>query len=504
MEVIKLTFIETPEFNDQHIRSYDTDLKSGMIEDALRRTRTADTFSPITVGRIASNLIRPTGQSGLANIEGGWGRTRLRFAMVVALSDRNYHKEHSYITGYTDFADYSVMEDGNVRFDPDMKMYFNSVSRVSLIAYDNHGTNVMRPKLESHDQVLSRSSMGRNSRDSALMRPSDIFRRRNLDVDDSIMGGLSGTYTETFNRVGAFNSELAFSTRRNNSPTAYLHRSISSYAKSSDDVNASMGASGYAGDHDEVMAGVIDRVDENRIESDPWFDEKLRSETNALRSGYISYGELLATNPDLDEDRIVGLAALDRNERYRHEAAMNTRSDAPEAIAAQILAGSIPSLMLNAMYSRVENLVIDTHALYEEDRVIPGMAFPFVDGLDTSSTDMYFIDQIEHMVIPDISRNGMFSVTATLTIDIDGVIEGNISVDGGPEEYFCFPVFSDALNANVLSDSFERLDRISSDVMSVSEAFYQDKERRNAREVPDRSTGSYRSTPLESNGPTDW
>lgn len=490
MEVLKLTFIETSQFNDQSIRSYDTDLKKGMLDDALAKISEKHTFSTNTIGTVAANLIRPSGNSGVSNIDGGWGVQRLRFAMVVSTADRNYHKAYNYITGYTDSNDYTISQDGQVLFNPSMRLYFNSISRVSLLLTDDRGTEVYRPKLESHDQILNRNSV--NVRDVTAMRPSDVFRRRGLDMEDTTLGGLSGTYSEVRNRVGGFPGTLSLSTRQNNSPTAYLHRTIDTYSKvqaTRDQHDYGTGYDHATDSHGEVLLESVDRLSENIISEDPWVDATLKSDTNYLRQGYITYRELLRTNPDLDEDTTVGLNQLNqsRSDEYAH--AMSNRGDTMEAIAVGILAGSIPSLMLTAMYSRVEDLIIDTFAQYENEQVIPGIAYPFVDGLDTRNTDDAFIDSIVQTVIRDISRNHSFAVEVCLTCDIDGVMEGEISIDGGDPEYFCVPVFSDALNSNVLSDSFERLDRISNDVLTISETFHQDRVRRSDTNVSTNSKG---------------
>ena len=503
MDILKLTFVETSEFHDQHIRSYDTDLKAGMLDDALAAVSNKHTFSTHTIGSVAANLIRPSGNSGISEISGGWGQQRLRFAMVVALQERNYHKSYNYITGYTDSNDFTIGHDGEVNFDPNMRLYFNSISRVSLLLTEDRGQEFFRPKLESHDQILTRNSL--NTRDATAMRPSDVFRRRGLDMEDTTLGGMSGTYSEVRNRVGGFPGTLSLSTRRNNSPTAYLHRTIDTYSKVQSAYDVSDYGTGYdhaTDSHGEVLLESVDRLSENILSEDPWVDTTLKSDTNYLRQGYITYRELLRTNPNIADESSIGLKRLeqDRIDEYAHS--ISSKGDTLEVIAVGILAGSIPSLMLNAKYSRVEDLIIDTYAQYDSDKVIPGIAFPFIDGLDTRDTDESFIDDILQTVVRDISRNGAFAVEVCLTCDIDGVMEGEISIDGGDAEYFCVPVFSDALNSNVLSDSFERLDRISNDVLTISETFHQDKARRtspntglDSRGLVSHNDGSSRNHP---------
>lgn len=481
MEIVKLTFIETPGMNDHYIRSYDTDLKNGMIDDALRQVSGSKTYGLTTIGRIASNMVRPMGHAGRAHIEGGWGRQRLRFAMLVEIEGGRYHKSHHYLTGYTDEAAFTQNRNGEMTISLDMRMYFNSVTEVSLIMSSRDGLPTHRPRVGAHDQILSKRTFETSRSTPALMRPSDLFRRRvNGDIGE-LSARRMGVQNTTRNLVGSFSQPLMMSTRRNNSPTSYLQRSVDNYMRSSEAMPDEPG--GYDSNEDDILDETVDRLRENIITSNAFFNEHFGEETNYFRQGYVTYGELLRLCPDFDENELVGVRPLRERDVPKFNISGSNKSDTPENMAREILRGAIPAIMLECMYSRVENVIIDTGAMYEEDRVIPTVAMPFVDGLDTRSTDQLFIDRILTTVVPDISRNGAFQVQADITCDIDGHIEMYISVDGEPEEYYADAVYADALGTSVLSDSLDNLDRISDDILTVCGSFYQDRSRSISRDI---------------------
>lgn len=475
MEILRITFIETPDYLDQGIRHYETDLKAGMIDDALDRSDDGRNLSPLGLSRIATNLVRPTGRFIRSNIENGWGTNRIRFAMLVSITSRSYSKEYAYITGYTDHADHSMLTN-RVKFGGDMKLFFNSVTRVNVLESEYRNQSVWQPKLTSHDQVLNKSVFGNSrdrARDKVLLRPTDLYRRcgqGEIDRPSTRSGRMGDYYSETTSLVGAFSGQLSSNTRLNNSPSSYLSRAIGAYVKAS----AQHAEAGYQRDeanHDDVIHDAVDRVDENLLDTDPVFD-RMKSDTNIMRQGYITFGELLDMSPDFDEETQLGFKPLARNRRSRDDAS-SMREDTMESIAANILAQSLPTVMLFSMYSMVENMVINTRVRHGEDMVVVPVAYPYMDGFSTASTYDYFVDQVQETIVPDMTQGGNFDIMAKITADIDGDIDIWIRVDGGREEYFNYPCFADHLMSPVLADDMRTLERVSSDVLKISEEFFQ-------------------------------
>lgn len=473
MQILRITFIETPEYLEQGIRHYETNMKPGMLDDALDRADHGRNISPIGLSKIATNLVRPTGRFIRSNIENGWGTNRIRFAMLVSITSRSYAKEYAYIVGHTDNSDYSMLTN-RVKFNPGMRLYFNSITRVNVLESEYRGQSIWQPKLTSHDQVLNKSVFGNTDRtkDKVLLRPTDLYRRQGQQTESLGSSRSMGSYyTDVTSLVGAFSGQLTSNNRLNNSPSSYMSRAVGAYVKASTQ-HAEAGYSRHEADsHEDVIHDAVDRVDENLLDTDPIFDQ-MKADTNIMRQGYITFGELLDMSPDFDEDRQLGFKPLSRNRRSTDNVS-SMREDTMESIAANILAQSLPTVMLFSMYSMVEGMVINTRVRNNEDAVIVPMAHPYMDGFSTASTYDYFVDQVESTIIPDMTQGGKFDILAKIDADIDGDIDIWIRIDGGPEEYFNYPCFADNLMSPVLSDDMRSLSRVSEDILAISEGFFQ-------------------------------
>lgn len=472
MDLLKITMVETPPFLDQVIKPFNTDLKAGMVFDAEHNYRGSTSANALS--RFATSLVAPTGKWFKSNIAGGWGDNKLRFAGLVCMDDRRHSKEYMYVCGFTDHADYSVKSDGTVRFSPTMKLYFNSVTAVDVQEMEHRGASVWQPKLSTHDQILSKSVFNRETvKDTALLRPSDLFRRRG----EKEASGFQREFPNSVLTTGKFTSEMVSNNRLNNAPSTYLSRAAGAYIRSAQN-QVDLSGSGYDDQTEgEILDDAIDRVDENLIDANPFFDE-LRNVSNIMRTGYITWGELMDMNPDFDEDRQVGIKRLP-DKRDNRDFGATLKGDDPESIAANILVHSLPLIMLYAQYSSIEGMVIDTRARHGEAKVILPYIAPYMPGIDVSATYDYFVDQMEDYVIPDMTKSGMFDVYAKVNASIDGDIEVWISVDGGKEMYVPFPQWGDGLCAPTLTDDLTHLVNVSADILKISSEILKVKNRSN-------------------------
>lgn len=466
MRVLKLTFVETDGAVDGCIRTYDADIKERVVDDILNATDDGGRISPMRLASVARGIVSPTGRALDSHIDHGWSERRLMFAMVVEVSTGRISKEYEYIVGYTDHSEYSQIDNRHTRFDPNMKLYFNSITRVKMTESESRGGTVWQPRINSHDQVLLRDAItGPNrsrSKTPSLLRPIDVFRR--ADTENNFTGTLGNNIS---NMTGSFNSRLAANSRLNNSPTPYLERLMKAA------VTAATNPSGaYIGDNtdEDIVASAVDSpsVNENLLDADPYLEEMKRS-SNILRSGYVTWEELIEMNPDLEEGDHVLLRPLKLRKNLPNlDSAVRWRSDEPEAIAASIIAQSLPSLMIQSMYSRVDNLILNSRARYAEDKVLFANAWPFLPGLDVRSSQLYFEQMVEEVVLRDVTKNGLFDIDATINANIDQDIEIWISLDGGEEMYFVFPAYADSLLSPVIADNMDAVETLSDKLVGLT------------------------------------
>lgn len=473
MKLLKLSVVETNGAMDGVIRSFDTDIKQSDIDRIVDLTEDGKNVNAFRLADAISStdgMIVPTTEFKInSKIENGWGERRLMFAMVVEVQATRNSTQYEYIVGYTDKSEYSKLS-GKAKFDPDMKMYFNSITRVHMTgtAYRG-GDRVWQPSIKAHDQILNRYAINGERRRTDLtpstLRPMDLFNRKG---SESAFGAhLRASGSVGVDTTGSFSTQLRASTRENNDPARFLARSISAYSRAT----ANSGAGDIDRDDDDVtMATAADMAPENCLDVDPYLED-LRRDTAIMDSGYITFGELMDMNPEFDEDEQMPFTPYEvRRNTIDLEGASSLNADTPEGLAAYIIAQALPAVMINAMYSKVDNLIINTRARMGEPKVLATRCSPFIPGMDATSTIDYFESEIELVLLRQISHNGMFDIEASINANIDQDIEIWISIDGGREEYFPFFAAADSLTAPTLADNIDTVDLLADEITKLAES----------------------------------
>ena len=473
MKLLKLSVVETNGAMDGVIRSFDTDIKQSDIDrivDLTEDGKNINAFRLADAISSADGMIVPTTEFKIGSkIDNGWNERRLMFAMVVEVQTTRNSTQYEYIVGYTDKSDYSKLS-GRAKFDPDMKMFFNSITRVHMTgAAYRGGERIWQPSIKAHDQILNRSAINGERRRTDLtpstLRPMDLFNRKG---SESAFGShLRASGSIGTNTTGSFSTQLRASTRENNDPSRFLARSITAYTRAtSSNGNGDIDRE----DDDTMMATASDMAPENCLDVDPYLED-LRRDTAIMDSGYITFGELMDMNPDFDEDEQMPFTPYEvRRNTVDLAGASSLNSDTPEGLAAYIIFQSLPAVMINAMYSKVDNLILNTRARMGEPRVLAGRCTPFIPGLEATSTIDYFESELEHVLLRQISHNGMFEIEATINANIDQDVEVWISIDGGPEEYFPFFAAGDSLTAPMLADNIDTVDLLADEITKLAES----------------------------------
>lgn len=475
MELIKLSFVEHAGMLDQVIRPYDLDMRGSPVDLFSKATENGLQLGAKRLAGVAAPLMGPSARRKIeAQAPNGWDHNRIMFAMVVATASRNNSKEFSYIVGYTDDAAYTK-RGTTAKFDANMKMYFNNITRIhmteAMVMQDRRHTSRWQPKIITHDQILTKSAIqgfeqrrGIRREQTLTLRPTDLFTRQG---GESAFGSyLQDKDVPVKNLCGAFSGQLRSSTRVNNSSTNFMQRSLNAYVSAAADPSSAFIDDNN--DHDTIQSA-LDSVIENSIDNDPYIEE-IRRDSNILESGYITFGELMDLNPNFDEDRQLPFIPLD-DKRKRSRITDNIvsfNSDEPESLAATMIAQALPGILIQSMYSSVSDMVISTRARVGESRLKSAFPSPFVEGMSISASWAYFEDQVDSILITEVSKNGMFDFEAKIDANIDQDIRIWISLDGGEEAYFEFPAFCDSLLAPTQSNSMEQFDLLSKGVVDLA------------------------------------
>lgn len=517
MEIVKLVMMETNGM-DMGIpaRPYELDLRfdsSDVLDDLDQITVGGTNINASSISRLASGILVPSNRPRDVNIDGGWNEKRIIFSMVISTEDRGRYREVRYISGYTDRVDYAVDKHGRVKFPGDMRLYFNSVAKISLMEVAGRDGNMIRPTVMDNNMVLRKDSIimdrqdregrGRRGNTPMLLRPTDIMKRQGSTKHlASFMTGLSET--NVHNTIGKFALDTQLSKRKNNNSAEHMSSTIKKYIEARASGEDSSTTALHHNDPDaDYMTAAASLLSESTTGTDPFFHE-LKLISNIVQAGYVEWDELMNFDPEFEKHGefpfITWNAQVKSSNRNKRDSGELTRGtdkysttssfyeSTIESTCALMIAQSLPELLSNAMYSGVKGLVFNSHPQQGEPAVHMAMAFPFIDGIPIQQGYQYFTSQIENVVVPNITKNGLFHIEAMVNASIDTDIEIYISVDGGPEEYFAWPSWSEALTAPVVTDDERDLEAISNGVAGLVQDFAERIEHNRPRLITPAST----------------
>lgn len=500
MRLKKLMFVETRGAADAVIRTFDTDIRQSDIDRIIDLTDQGTNLTPARMARALgtnTTIITPSTEFKLAGqIENGYGESRIMFAMVVEVHTSRRSSHYEYIVGFTDKSDPSYLS-GQAIFDPDMKMYFNSITRINMTETTYRGSAVWQPSLKAHDQILNRAAIvgsrrRRSDQVPVSLRPSDLFNRKGSEShfgQHLRQAGSTGN-----NTTGAFSQQLRASTRENNDPTRFLTRSLDAYSRA---LAKSEEGTADRSDDDRLMVDASDNSPETCLDVDP-FLETLREYSAIMESGYVTFGELMDNNPDFDQEHHHSFQPYHKREATIDLAgAASWNSDADECLAATIIAQALPVIMMKAMYSKVDDLVLTTRVLGDQPRVHAGRCSPFIPDFDPEATIDYFETTVEQLILETISQNGMRDVDVLIHANIDQDIEIWISIDGGEEHYFPHATFADSFSAPTLGGGMATIDTMADNIVKLAHGVRGSRERNHPTHV-ETNTGLDLSTSVSS------
>lgn len=490
MRLLKLNFIEAPPMGDQYIRPYDFDMKSSKIDDLARLTEDGTNILPERLSKVSSALMSPSTQRRekiVSQIDKGWGQRRIMFSMVVETSSRPNHQEYEYIVGHTDHDGFSLLGGKEVKLDNRMKLYFDQITHINLSGGLRRDREIWTPSIKASDLVLNRDTLRGFGHDDLAShgghrpltkRPTDLFRREgaelnynsnNFSLDEHDNSRKSDTNTN--NTVGTFTSTLKLSSRDNNSPTSFLHRTLDGYVSASTGLGLGSDASPYGlGDERQSKLSNLKKAYGHVDENDPTADryiEELKESTRILNTGYITYGELMEMNPEFVKSAQEDFALADPRKSYRHSDMGQWRGDDNETIAAFQIACSLPGLMIKNMYSKIDGLTFNSYGHNKLQRITGGITSPYIEGIDTKATWPNFEHQVSEVLIHEVTR-GNFNFEAKVDANVDGFIDIWIRIDGGPESFHSFPAYCAGVVAPTLDTDVNSLSRMSRNMTDIS------------------------------------
>lgn len=457
MQIRRLFFVETGTYEDQMLRPYDTSLNQRTLIQLQEATRGGLNIAASSVAGIAGQIIAPTATpQGMATIQNGWQQSRMRFLMEVVDMDGYGGESVQYLSGYTNHVGVSLQSQA---LDPNMELFFNNSIQTKRVLYASPTGNVMQQRVTDAAHVLTgyyNPSYGNLHSATHSMRPQDVFSA----VGASTLAGYGAELIDT--RTAFAQGKLKKSVRANTSAPSYLARLLNTH-------NAEMATTEESDNLDEVMGRAAGAVQEPMLSTDLFLHEMmLRS--RLTQGGYVTFGELMALQPGLDQMAEVFVANSAQAKAQNHWAGQTEHwgGATNETLAATILSHAVPGIMMDLMFTKISFHATNRNIGNQMTVALTG-AKSFTEGLDLTRHLQSFVHRLQSEVLFDLSRGGALDFEIRGEFDVMGDTKISISMQGQPFIDYTTPSWGDALFAPVLTNDQFGLQKLATDVITLAE-----------------------------------
>lgn len=443
VNITKLIFIPTKQYNEVYRRPFEVNATANTLtklENVVGQSLSkGSNISPIAIAQNVPELFKmsdvPTDQIQIAN---GWGTVRLRFLMEVE-SDMGNSKYISYIQGYTDYHDPSML--GTI--DPKMPMHINSITNTirTVNAYNEVTTRVHSSFNVLYDPFTSGYHIENTTNVHRLLRPKDVAD--GIETNSIYEPGVTATDTRSI-----FNDVPLESKRLNNIGAKHVSEVINSHISARE--MADFG-------HDEK--DVLDAASAASIESnlqDVPFIEALSSLTGMIGTVSFDLEKLNVLKPDLesvlmiiDDRQLVGDVS---NLMLETNITEQLSTVSVESTIANTLSESITGLLVDEMLSTIDfsvtNMTPNSEIIFTVSNVKS-----FIHGLDITLYVDRFLNKLRTLIMPGITQNNMLGVDIHVHSDILGDTSIGVSLNNNPPIIFRLPTFCNSLYTSMVGSS---------------------------------------------------
>lgn len=431
-------------------------------------TRGGRIHSESLISAVANSAIGYTSDNTREiHMPGGYRESRFRVVIEFLESTMGGGENISYITGYTDFFDYTDGR-GGLDFDRNMRFYFNDV-RTLAVRHSNNIRNQPYRTVRDNAQILSNIDDDRNDgggferKSTHLMTPGIITQLMQAD--------------KVHEQLGVHRDEIIIhdsrsSTRMNNNhrtradnrvPTNFLNRIMDGYSKS----RYSELHAGH--DHMRTLGKAVKLSGDGPLNHSKIF-ETLNSNTDYSDDGYVTWGDLRRNFPEVDGDDCnidVHQLGRDRLRTMISDEYVTPWNDASlETVIANIVVSGIPPMMPDLLFEEIGFTITNETRSGEVVVTIDRWASLY-DDLDLKNE----IETLEYR-IKDYLFNGcpwveslQFLVTGDISLRFESTV--SVSVDQDQENIYRFANYADALATPLITDNQDDSYAIANDLKKL-------------------------------------
>lgn len=484
IRIIKMYLMETGTMNPMLGRSLNTQFDQNSIQILGERVSNTGNLSPTALAGVAGSIVVPGQVDRFINIDGGWNNKRYRFVIHAEPIDGSFAQNIICIySGYTNGASEVALPNGGYDFPNEMAFYVNNcvtVNRVSEFTMANSNNNVGH-FVQNASHFIHERTLGTNLQatfDANTLYPTTVPSMiRPMDVMRSI-ASRERSEVECLPEVDLRTAVATnLSSRSNNLPSTYLSSNLNAVAKARyDEMWSNSGGNLY-----ENAAAIA--ADQTAFR-DPLIAKLNVGGSQLPSSGMVSWGELKNIFPELSMPGTVKVMrkqdaqkidiyqnnAGDYEPWYRTAPTGYMVNESFEALIANYIMNTVPSIMLECMIARVQisvtNMTLNGGLLTNINppfAIIPTLTQGALIHL-TGRLQHY----IEHMVFQDLPINMQMPFSVSMHIDVFGESQIRVGINGQPEVPFCVPTYSDAMFTPMVTTYDSTLKNIANDIRFIT------------------------------------
>jgi len=450
-------------YKDSYTRSYNLNASHQTLNELENVLSTSGigangTISDALIAKTLPNIMTISAQPlGITQIANGWGTQRLRFIMEVE-SNVSGMNMVNYIQGYSEYHDPSVS--GHI--DPKMKFFINSIATVIRMIDPISGMMIVKP--HSNFNVITDHFSGTQYQEVTdtnlkLIRPTDVMS--NISNIQTFGGEVGNIHNYTDNVAG----NVSVSDRANHNPIKHFTKTVNSY------INSKNMGGNTSHDPADIMNTASNNVSETNILMVP-FIGALHNITGMPSPSTFDMDIMSMLDPGIAEKTIMIDNANDVTPSVTTMLDTNITEDLYkpniESVISSTIAHSVSGMLIDNLLSEID---FSTSNLGGENITAVSNARSFIEGIDITSYVNKVITNLNYILMPEVSQNGLIGIEIFVHSDVLGETTVSISVNAQPHVVYRYPTFADSLYSPVISDEANKV-MFSDDMGQVLDTTY--------------------------------
>jgi hypothetical protein len=478
--VTKFLAVESGSYGQQYRRPHETkltgDVEQIIVDRYRRHNGNADTG--MVVAGVSGRFVTPQAQPE-APIEirdqygdvAGWDRVRYRVLVEVEMQHHTGAKLRATVMAFSDFMDPSLT--GYI--DPDMRYRINNIIGLRMITEVRATGKIPIVGVANTSHLISNEGYAGYSspKRENLTRPMDVFSYISRSVIDGDASPDDMYDTRTIASKIPVKSE-----RKNTVGSNYVAKVLGAYVQSYNTAGA-LGGTGF-----DTMLEAQSVVNENEAAED-WFLSALKNLRQAPAvNNYFTLQELCDLSPHSLQPtpggahnvlHVVRLSQAERANIYHHGQTYTDGAEVgdwgkaiEETRIASILSNSIPSLMVEQMFTRAH--IKASNRVHADGRIDVHVAdYDSFSEIDMGQNLQVLEARIALEVMSEVTNNNQFDVDIEMLVQIDGESRFMVSWNGRPTVEYVAPSFADSLFAPVITSYEDRAYKMARDFRALGD-----------------------------------